>query len=195
MKVEKYLPHILIASGAIGLLAALALSIEKISILKDPAKQLGCDLNPVIACGSVINTDQASAFGFSNPFLGLAGFGGLLAIGLAVYTGAKLSRNYWRFILAGLLAATVFVHWLFFETVYRIGALCPYCMVVWVVTITSFWYVFIYSLDKKIISVPKSLKKASVFVKKHHLDILIVWFLIIIVLILNHFWYYWKTLL
>ncbi|PRC62285.1 hypothetical protein C6A85_03910, partial [Mycobacterium sp. ITM-2017-0098] len=28
-----------------------------------------------------------------------------------------------------------FVHWLIFQSLYRIGALCPYCMVVWAVTI------------------------------------------------------------
>ena len=29
----------------------------------------------------------------------------------------------------------MFVHWLIFQSLYRIGALCPYCMVVWAVTI------------------------------------------------------------
>ena len=28
----------------------------------------------------------------------------------------------------------VFICWLIFQTLYRIGALCPYCMVVWVFT-------------------------------------------------------------
>ena len=27
------------------------------------------------------------------------------------------------------------MHWLIFQSLYRIGALCPYCMVVWAVTI------------------------------------------------------------
>ncbi len=36
---------------------------------------------------------------------------------------------------AGTLLGTVFVHWLIFQSLYRIGALCPYCMVVWAVTI------------------------------------------------------------
>ena len=32
-------------------------------------------------------------------------------------------------------SASVFMHWLIFQSLYRIGALCPYCMVVWAVTI------------------------------------------------------------
>ena len=29
----------------------------------------------------------------------------------------------------------MFVHWLIFQSLYVIGALCPYCMIVWVITI------------------------------------------------------------
>jgi uncharacterized membrane protein len=194
VKIEKYLPHVLTASGLVGVLASAALVVEEINLLKNPAQQLGCDLNPIIACGSVINTGQAAVFGFPNPLLGVAGFGGLLAIGLALFAGAKFGKWFWQFMLAGLLFAAALVHWLIFQTIYSIGALCPFCMVVWVVTITSFWYVLVYSLRKKNLKVPSRLKKVSVFAQKHHLDVLIIWFLVVIGLILNHFWYYWKTL-
>ena len=40
----------------------------------------------------------------------------------------------------------VFVHWLIFQSLYVIGALCPYCMVVWAVTIPIFWYVTLHNL-------------------------------------------------
>jgi uncharacterized membrane protein len=191
---KKYIPYILTLSGLVGLFASFTLTVEKIELLKNPAKELGCDLNPVIACGSVINTSQAEAFGFANPLIGIAGFAGLLAIGLALFAGAKLDRWFWQTIQVGLLMAVLFVHWLFFQTVYRIEALCPYCMVAWVVTITAFWYSLIYSLQNQVIAVPKKLESVSDFVQKHHFDILIVWFLVLIGLILNHFWYYWKTL-
>ena len=46
-----------------------------------------------------------------------------------------LPRWYWAGLAAGTLLGTVFVHWLIFQSLYRIGALCPYCMVVWAVTI------------------------------------------------------------
>jgi len=41
------------------------------------------------------------------------------------------------------------VHWLIFQSLYRIGALCPYCMVVWVVTITVFWNVTLHNLTRE----------------------------------------------
>lgn len=194
MKLKNYLPYIFSLGGAVGVVASIILTLDKIELLKDPTSQFGCDINPIIACGSVIATSQAEAFGFPNPLIGIAGFGGLLAIGLALFAGARFKRWYWLFIQSGLLLATLFVHWLFFQTVYRIGALCPYCMVVWVVTITSFWYTLIYCLKTNKLKAPNSLKEVSAFAQRHHLDILIIWFLIIISLILNHFWYYWKTL-
>ena len=39
-----------------------------------------------------------------------------------------------------------FVTWLQYETIFRIHALCPYCMVVWTVTIPMFWYTTLYNL-------------------------------------------------
>ena len=36
------------------------------------------------------------------------------------------------------MLGVVFVHWLIFQTLYVIGALCPYCMVVWSVTVPLF---------------------------------------------------------
>src|SRR3990167_3599177 len=82
-------PWILLIGGAIGLLAAVILTVEKIHLLQNPGASLGCDLNPIIACGSVINTDQASAFGFPNPLIGIAGFFGLMVIGAAILAGAR----------------------------------------------------------------------------------------------------------
>jgi hypothetical protein len=113
-------------------------------------------------------------------------------IGAAILAGAKFKRWFWLGLNAGLVFALGFVHWLFFESVYRIHSLCPWCMVVWVVSITSFWYVTLYNIDQKHIRLPKGkTKQIYAWVRRHHLDILILWFLIIAALILKHFWYYY----
>lgn len=39
---------------------------------------------------------------------------------------------------AGVTLAAIFVHWLIWVSLYRIGALCPYCMAVWAVAIPLF---------------------------------------------------------
>jgi hypothetical protein len=139
-----------------------------------------------------MQSDQANAFGFPNPFIGLGAFPVLAVIGGAILAGARFKRWFWLSLNAGLLFALGFVHWLFFESVYRIGALCPYCMAVWVVTITSFWYVTLYNIDNKYLRLPAGqATRAYAWIRRHHLDLLVLWLLVIAALILKHFWYYY----
>ena len=190
----KALPYILLIGGIIGVFCAGILTVEKIQLLEHPASRLGCDLNPIVACGPVINKPQASAFGFPNPIIGLVGFGVVAAIGAGLLAGATFKRWFWLGLQAGALFGVGFITWLQFETIFRIGALCPFCMVVWSVTIPIFWYTTLYNLQAGHIKTPTKLKSFTSFVQRHHGDILALWFLIIIGIILQHFWYYWKTL-
>jgi uncharacterized membrane protein len=189
---EKTLPYILLVVGFIGVFCAFVLSQDKIRLLENPNTHLSCSLDPILACGGVISSTQAHAFGFPNPFLGLAGYAAVATIGVAIIAGATFKRWFWLVMEAGLLFAIGFIHWLFFQSVYRIHNLCLYCMVVWVVTITSFWYVTLYNIDQKHIRLPKGRAQAVYpWVRRHHLDILVLWLLVIAGLILKHFWYYY----
>jgi uncharacterized membrane protein len=189
---DKALPYILLIGGIIGYACAFIIMYDKIKILQNPAYKPLCNLNPVISCGSVMQSKQATAFGFPNPFIGLGAFPVVAVIGGAMLAGAKFKRWFWLGFNAGLVFAIGFVHWLFFESVYRIHALCPYCMVVWIVCITTFWYVTLYNIDHKNISLPAGkAQKVYGWIRRHHLDILLLWLVIIALLILKHFWYYY----
>ena len=186
------LPYVFIVCGLIGLYCSFVLTQDKILLLEHPNQHLGCSIDPILACGSVISSSQGHAFGFPNPFLGLAGFAGLATIGLTILAGAKFKRWFWLVIEAGLLFALGFCHWLMFQTIFRINSLCIYCMVVWVITITSFWYATLYNIDAKHIVLPKKLSaKVYPWIRRHHIDIQILWILIIFAVILKHFWYYY----
>jgi uncharacterized membrane protein len=189
---QKAMPWILIICGTIGLLCALIILYDKIELLKDPNFKPACDLNPVVSCGSVMESEQANAFGFPNPFIGIVGFSIVVTTGMAILAGAtKLKRWYWLGLQAGTIFGVAFIHWLFFQSVYRINALCPYCMVVWVMTITLFWYVTLYNIQTGVIKLKGLAQQIGFFARRHHLDILILWLLIIAALILKHFWYYY----
>jgi uncharacterized membrane protein len=139
-----------------------------------------------------MESKQANAFGFPNPFIGIVGFSIVTATGMAILAGAsKLKRWYWLGLQAGTVFGVAFIHWLFFQSVYRIGALCPYCMVVWVMTITLFWYVTLYNVQTGVIKLRGQLQQIGFFLRRHHLDILLVWFLVIAFFILKRFWYYY----
>jgi uncharacterized membrane protein len=191
LTVKKSLPYILIIGGIIGYLCAFIIMYDKVQLADNPNFTPNCNLNPIISCGNVMQSDQANAFGFPNPFLGLGGFAVLATVGTALLAGAAFKRWFWLLVNAGTLFALGFVHWLFFESVYRIQALCPYCMAVWTVSIISFWYVTLYNIDNKYIRLPKTAAKPYAWIRRHHLDLLVLWLVVIGALILKHFWYYY----
>jgi uncharacterized membrane protein len=156
---------ILVICGLIGLVAAIELIIQKISVLSDPDFVPNCDINPVLSCGSVINTEQASLFGFPNPVLGVIGFTVVIMFGALLFAGVELSRSMWLGLNIGALAGMVFVVWLVIQSLYVIGALCPWCMVVWAITIPIFWQVTTDNLASGRLSFGKSLSEIIVALK------------------------------
>jgi uncharacterized membrane protein len=192
LTLKKTLPYILLIAGIIGYICAFIIMFDKVKLLENPNFVPSCDLNPIISCGSVMQSKEANVLGFPNPFIGLGAFPVVAVIGAAMLAGAKFKRWFWLGFNAGLLFALASVHWLFFETVYRIHALCPYCMVIWVVCITAFWYVTLYNFDSGVLKLRAGKpQKVYAWIRKHHLDLLLLWFLIIAGLILKHFWYYY----
>ncbi|HET7320831.1 MAG TPA: vitamin K epoxide reductase family protein [Candidatus Saccharimonadales bacterium] len=190
VSLEKILPWILVVAGVLGLLASFIILDDQMKLLANPGYKPSCSLNPVISCGSVMRSGEAHLFGFSNPFIGLATFPVLITTGVVLLMGAKLKRWFWLGLNAGALLGVVFVHWLFIASVYRIGALCPYCMVVWVLTITTFWYITLYNLGHDNISLHPSLHRVHKSIRRHHADILVAWLLLLGALIITHFWYF-----
>nr|WP_228507000.1 vitamin K epoxide reductase family protein [Frigoribacterium sp. VKM Ac-2530] len=134
--------------GLVGLLGSFALTVDKFRLLEDPTASLGCDVNPFVGCSPVINSWQASLFGFPNPILGLVGFAAPVAVGVGLLAGARFARWFWVAFTAGVFLAWVFVTWLFTQTVFVIGALCPWCMLVWSVTIPLFWILLVWGLAR-----------------------------------------------
>ena len=156
---------ILIVGGLIGIFASIELIVQKIAVLSNPDFVPNCDINPVLSCGSVINTDQASLFGFPNPVLGVIGFTVVIMFGALLLTGAELPKAMWLGLNLGALAGMFFVIWLVGQSLYVIGALCPWCMVVWSITIPIFWQVTTDNLASKRLSLGKSLSEIIVTLK------------------------------
>ena len=124
----------ILLAGIIGEVAAFVLTVEKVRQLQNPSYVPSCSINPVLSCGSVMLTKQASLFGFPNPLLGIAAFSVVIVTGVLAVAGVRLPRWYWAGLAGGTVLGAVFVHWLIYQSLYEIGALCPYCMIVWVVT-------------------------------------------------------------
>jgi uncharacterized membrane protein len=188
--ITRFLSWILIVSGLIGMLASYEITADKFELALNPHFQPVCDLNPIISCGSVMKSDQANAFGFMNTYIGLFGFPILLTMGVAMLAGARFKRWFWLGAQIGLAFGVIFAYWLLFESMYRIRALCPWCLSVDVVITTAFWYVTLYNFYSGNLKAPQQLRAIGRFIKRHHADIIVFWFLAVTALILHHFWYY-----
>jgi uncharacterized membrane protein len=179
----------ILIAGVVGLAAALTLTVEKIEILINPNYVPSCSINPVLSCGSVMQTPQASAFGFPNPLIGIVAFTLVVVTGVLAVAKVSLPRWYWGGLAAGTLLGVVFVHWLIFQSLYRIGALCPYCMGVWAVTIPLLVVVSSIALR------PLAGNTAARVLYTWRWSLVALWFTALILLILVRFWNYWSTLI
>ncbi|MPY82783.1 MAG: Vitamin K epoxide reductase [Actinophytocola sp.] len=181
----RIVPWLAVVGGGIGLLASFVLMVEKVALLEDPGYVPTCSINPVLSCGSVMVTPQAEAFGMPNPLLGITGFAVVVTAGVGLLAGFRPPRWFWLGLQAGTTFGVVFVHWLIWQSLYSIEALCPYCMVVWAVTIPLFWYTTLHNLARR---------PAGALLARYHSFVLALWFVVIIALIAVKFWDYWSTL-
>jgi uncharacterized membrane protein len=142
-----------------------------------------------------MTSDQAEAFGFPNPIIGIAGFSAVVTIGMGMLAGAAYRRWFWLGLQAGATFGIAFVHWLISQSLYRIGALCLYCMVVWAVTIPLFLYVTLHNVRAGHLALAGPLRRLVAGIDEYHGVVLTAWYLVIAALITKRFWDYWVTLL
>lgn len=179
-------------AGAVGLTAAITLTIEKIKLLENPAYVPSCSINPVLSCGSVMATPQAAAFGFPNPLVGIAAFTVVVVIGVLAVARVSLPQWFWAGLAVGTVLGVGFIHWLIYQSLYVIGALCPYCMVVWAITIPLL--VVVSSIALRPLADNRS-GGVLRFAYQWRWSLVALWFTALVLLILARFWDYWSTLI
>ncbi|KKQ77830.1 MAG: hypothetical protein A3A96_01900 [Candidatus Zambryskibacteria bacterium RIFCSPLOWO2_01_FULL_39_39] len=190
----KSYPYILIVGSIIGLLASFLLTLDTIKLIKNPNVSLPCNINPFVSCTSVATAWQGEVFGFPNSLLGIVAFSMLLSIGIMLYSGGRSRKPLWLLVNLGTLASMIFIMWFFYQSVYNIGSLCIYCMIVWTVTWPLFLYTTIWNfrenhfvLQSLKVKQQKIIDTLGHFISKNHFQILSTWYLIIIFLILFQF--------
>lgn len=135
---EKWFFGTMLVSAAIAFLASFVLSIEKMELLKNPDAVLSCSINVVMNCASVMKTPQAEVFGFPNSYIGIAGFAIVIAVAMGGLLGVKYTRSYLVTAQAFYGLGLLFAYWLFFQSVYVIQVLCPWCLLVTIATTLIF---------------------------------------------------------
>jgi uncharacterized membrane protein len=128
----------MLVSSCLSLIASFVLSKEAVTLAGNPNADLSCNINAVISCGTVGSAWQSHVFGFPNAFLGLIAEPVVITVAVASLAGVRFPRG---FMLAAQVVYTlglVFAYWLFYESMFHIGALCPWCLLVTISTTLVF---------------------------------------------------------
>lgn len=184
---------LLVIGSAIGLVASIILTVDRYKVLANPQVSLACDISPFVACGPAMTSRAGALFGFPNPLLGIAGFALVIATGVALLAGARLARWYLACLEVGCLLAVVFITWLQTQSLYVIGALCIYCMIVWTVTIPIFVVTTAHTLGAGVFG--DGLRRVGAAIGNWQIAIIAIWYLVILTAIVLRFYHefalYW----
>jgi uncharacterized membrane protein len=145
--------------GIFGLISSFTLSVEKIHLIKDAGAQLSCNFNVVLNCASVMKTWQAELFHFPNSYIGLMAYPVVITVAVAALSGVKFPRKFMFAAQIGYGLGLIFAYWLFFQSVYVIQVLCPWCLVVTFSTTIIFETLLRYNLRENNLYLSKQAHK------------------------------------
>lgn len=181
-----FYPWVLVAGSIVGLVASVWQAAERVQMLKNPGGALSCNLNPVIDCGSVLGNRWAALFGFPNAFIGIAMFAMLLMAGVLLASGGKPSKVFSWALLGVSIMVILFSFWFFGMSLYVIGKVCLFCLFIWAVSVPIFWYGLL-NFWRTLPPKNTVLQKVRAFSERHHLDILLVVYILMVLLYLIRF--------
>lgn len=188
-KANRVIFGIMLFAGILALTAAFTLTLNKFAVLENPNTELACSVNLILDCSKVMSTWQSEVFGFPNMIIGLMAFSVVITIAVLGLSGAKFPR--W-FLIAGnvgFLLGTIFSYWLFFQSVYAIQILCPWCLLVTVATTLIFSTMTHYNLKQNTFGFAKktNAKVQAFLAAGYHQMIVIGWLVLMVALVILKF--------
>jgi uncharacterized membrane protein len=128
----------MLVSSSLSLIASLVLSYDAIKLAEAPNSKFACDINAVVSCGKVAKSWQSSLLGFPNSFLGLMLEPVIITVAIAGLGLVAFPRLFMRVAHIGYGLGLVFALWLLSQSLFVIHALCPWCLLVTISTVTVF---------------------------------------------------------
>lgn len=163
----------MLISAVLSLIASFVLSVQAFELAQDPDAVLSCDVNAVLSCGAVARSWQAQVLGFPNAYLGLIAESVIITLAAGALAGAKYSR--W-FLLGAQGVYTIglgFAYWLFYQSMFDIGSLCPWCLLITVSTTVVFANITRINVLEGNLPVPTGLRQRIEGFYKSQYDLLV----------------------
>lgn len=163
----------MLISAVLSLIASFVLSVQAFELAQNPDAVLSCDVNAVLSCGAVARSWQAQVLGFPNAYLGLIAEPVIITLAAGALAGARYSR--W-FLLGAQGVYTIglgFAYWLFYESMFNIGSLCPWCLLITVSTTVVFANITRINVLEGNLPVPTGLRQRVAGFYKAQYDLLV----------------------
>nr|WP_225224993.1 vitamin K epoxide reductase family protein [Cellulomonas sp. JH27-2] len=129
----------MVISGFIGLIASFVLSHDALKLAANPKANLSCSINATINCATVAKQWQATVIGdIPNAFFGIAAEAVVITVAVAIIGGVLFPRWYMLAAQAVYTVGFLFAYWLFYESITKIHAVCPWCLLI-TATTTLVW--------------------------------------------------------
>ncbi len=136
-----------IVAGVLGGVVSFLLYLEYIGQLTGATPIVSCSISPVVTCGPNLLSPGGNLLGFSNSIIGVTLFLGPIYAAVSAFAApGGLRLWYWRVYMLAIAGAFALVHFFAWRSVFEYGSLCPWCMVVWLVTIPLFWFTLGWSM-------------------------------------------------
>lgn len=134
IRVRRVWNGLIVAIGAaIGLVAALMLTLEAYWRALKPSTVFSCDVNTKLSCSAVAESWQSQLIKLPsgpvpNALLGVVAFTVVLVLGVVYACGSVMPRWFdWCFRI-GVVCELVFASWLLYQSMFVIGVMCPWCL-------------------------------------------------------------------
>lgn len=165
----------MLLSACVSLLASFVLAVDALRLAENPDAALACDVSATLSCGAVAQSWQASLFGFPNAFLGLVAEPVVITIAVASLGGVRFPRWFMASAQTVYTLGLVFAYWLFHQSMFVIGALCPWCLLVTVSTTLVFTTLTHVNIRDGNLYLPRRLQARARWAIEHEVDVVVVW--------------------
>ena len=172
----------MLVGSILSLISSFVLSNEAVELAKNPHASLICSVNLVVNCASVALHPTAHLFGFPNSFLGMMAEPVVITVAIAGLVGVKFPRLFMFVAQIFYTLGFIFALTLLYISMFVIGALCPWCLLVTLTTTLVWFAITRYNIRENNLYLPKNLAKhAHSFINKNYDKLTMAVFIVVII--------------
>lgn len=151
----------MLVGAILSLVAAFVLSVEAVELAKNPNADLACNVNVILNCATVNNHPTGTLLGFPNSFIGMVAEPIVITVAIAGLAGVRFPRLFMFTAQIFYTFGLIFALALFYISMFIIGALCPWCLLVTLTTIMVWFAITRYNIRENNLYLSKSLSKKA----------------------------------